>query len=320
MKTSGILKVVYAIIIIVVTAALGASFTHMHDWTMYVLPPSTPTAFGWVNAIISELTPLAGSLYLMHAHKHNGPTWPAWVMLIYGFAASAIGQVHAAGTDPSFWALVAALLPVVSAFILIKVLFILLDQHTPTDLGQPAQEVVHHPASTVFTAPTVHTSGTVTEPGVHTFTETSVHTGPSQSVNSVEHVDDSTVHTDVHAGQDPCAPPVHTSEKSNVHKPKPAAVNRPKKAVHKPATASVNADREQLRRDVHELRQTMTVRAVADQLGISTGLVNKLSKEPIEPVNTAAVNREAEQELAGVDMDAELARLLAGDDNKKDEE
>jgi meiotically up-regulated gene 157 (Mug157) protein len=43
-------------------AAGAASFTHMHDWTMENSPEDTAAWFGWVNALISELIPIAGVL------------------------------------------------------------------------------------------------------------------------------------------------------------------------------------------------------------------------------------------------------------------
>lgn len=130
MKSRWALWSVFVIVGIVVVVALAASFTHMHDWTLHVLPKGTNDLYGWVNAVISELTPLAGSLYLMYAHQNSLRKWPAWVMLGYGLSASVIGQIHAAGSDPSILALVAALLPVTAAFVLIKVGFMLLEAQT----------------------------------------------------------------------------------------------------------------------------------------------------------------------------------------------
>ena len=40
----------------------AASFTHVHDWTMHNSPAGTPGWFGWANAVISELTPIAAGL------------------------------------------------------------------------------------------------------------------------------------------------------------------------------------------------------------------------------------------------------------------
>jgi meiotically up-regulated gene 157 (Mug157) protein len=51
-----------AIVAVVGLAAGAASFTHVHDWTMHNSPAGTPDWFGWANAVISELAPIAALL------------------------------------------------------------------------------------------------------------------------------------------------------------------------------------------------------------------------------------------------------------------
>ena len=58
---SALLVVILAVVAI---AAGWASFTHVHDWTMRHAPAGTPDAFGWVNAVISELVPVAAFLVI----------------------------------------------------------------------------------------------------------------------------------------------------------------------------------------------------------------------------------------------------------------
>lgn len=203
--------------------------------------------------------------------------------------------------------------------------------------GLPAPVSVHQLAPAVFTASPVHTPGPVPADPVHTFTAEPVNMCTQAPVHTpVNNVSDSsdelctTVNTDVHAGQDPCTPAVN-SEPDAVHADGPAGVHdEPELPVHKPAARPVNkakkppvntqkgavhkpaaADREQLRQRVHKLRQTMTVRQVATELGISTGLVNKLSKEPL---TAADVEEAARAALEGVDWDAGLAEI-AGQQN-----
>lgn len=346
LKRITLLHGVIGIIVVVVGAALFASFTHTIDWTMAVLPNgkvdegesptdigaiiTTPKWFGWVNAIISELTPVAGSLYLFHAHQTKAPQWPGAVMLGFGICASAVGQLYGSGatfvTDP-FFAFVAGLLPVTAATLLLKVLFMVISGSAPDapnatapilgpqtqvshhqNAGPQAPVSVHHPVPGAFTAPPVNAPAPADEPPVHTFTEPAVNAVEeavhTEAMDKVEVVHD----TDVHAAQEPCTPPVNAEPEAPVNKPSRPTVNKPKKTVHKPKPAAVNADREQLRRRVHELRKTETVRDVAEQLGISTGLVNKLSKEPLEPpVN---VDEVAEAELKNVDWESGLAEIL----------
>ena len=47
------------ILIAVASMAAAASFTHVHDWTMSVVPAGTGSWFGWANAVITELVPAA---------------------------------------------------------------------------------------------------------------------------------------------------------------------------------------------------------------------------------------------------------------------
>ncbi|SCL16871.1 hypothetical protein GA0074694_1801 [Micromonospora inyonensis] len=52
--------VILVLIVLVVGGLAGAaSFTHVHDWTMANSPAGTGDWFGWANAAISELLPLA---------------------------------------------------------------------------------------------------------------------------------------------------------------------------------------------------------------------------------------------------------------------
>ncbi|BCJ73292.1 hypothetical protein CS0771_28360 [Catellatospora sp. IY07-71] len=59
-KTARIEGAVLVLILLAVGGAAGAaSFTHVHDWTMHNSPSSTGDWFGWANAVITELVPIA---------------------------------------------------------------------------------------------------------------------------------------------------------------------------------------------------------------------------------------------------------------------
>lgn len=63
MRSERVENAVLALIVTVVGVAAGAAaFTHMHDWTMTNSPEGTADWFGWANACISELVPVAALL------------------------------------------------------------------------------------------------------------------------------------------------------------------------------------------------------------------------------------------------------------------
>ena len=71
--------VVQVVTMLAVAAMAGAaSFRHVHDWTMHNSPPGTGDWFGWANAMVSELIPLAAGLEARrrrrrHGHRTVGP-------------------------------------------------------------------------------------------------------------------------------------------------------------------------------------------------------------------------------------------------------
>jgi len=61
----------------------AASFTHVHDWTMRNVPPGTGTWFGWANAVITELVPIACGLEVRRRKRHHRPvTYPMTILVI----------------------------------------------------------------------------------------------------------------------------------------------------------------------------------------------------------------------------------------------
>lgn len=89
--------VVLVVILLVVGSFSGAaSFTHVHDWTMQHTPAGRGEWFGWVNAVISELVPIA-SLLVMRRRRRGGQSvaYPA-VLLVAGLAFSITAQLAVA--------------------------------------------------------------------------------------------------------------------------------------------------------------------------------------------------------------------------------
>jgi hypothetical protein len=113
---------VLAVIVTVVAAAAGwASFTHVHDWTMRHAPTGTPDAFGWVNAVISELVPVAAFLTIRRRRATGAPIGYPLALLIAAAALSLAAQLAVAQPSPSGWLLSAV--PALAFMALVKLVF-----------------------------------------------------------------------------------------------------------------------------------------------------------------------------------------------------
>ncbi|HEX8344190.1 MAG TPA: DUF2637 domain-containing protein [Actinoplanes sp.] len=113
---------VLALILAVVAVAAGwASFTHVHDWTMRHAPTGTPGAFGWVNAVISELVPVAAFLTIRRRRRAGAPIGYPVVLLLASAALSLGAQLAVASPSPSGWLLSAV--PALAFMALVKLVF-----------------------------------------------------------------------------------------------------------------------------------------------------------------------------------------------------
>ncbi|WP_436522566.1 DUF2637 domain-containing protein [Actinoplanes sp. HUAS TT8] len=113
--------VLAAILTIVAVAAGWASFTHVHDWTMRHALTGTPDAFGWVNAVISELVPVAALLTIKRRRRDGGPLGYPLFLLIAAGALSLSAQLAVAQPSPSGWLLSAV--PALAFMALVKLVF-----------------------------------------------------------------------------------------------------------------------------------------------------------------------------------------------------
>ncbi|GAA4939200.1 hypothetical protein GCM10025331_26440 [Actinoplanes utahensis] len=120
-----------AILTTVAVAAGWASFTHVHDWTMRHAPAGTPDAFGWVNAVISELVPVAALLTIKRRRQTGAPIGYPLALLIAAGALSLSAQLAVAQPSPSGWLLSAV--PALAFMALVKLVF------TGTPASAPAE-------------------------------------------------------------------------------------------------------------------------------------------------------------------------------------
>ncbi|WP_307798259.1 hypothetical protein [Actinoplanes flavus] len=109
------------ILTVVAVAAGWASFTHVHDWTMRHAPTGTPDAFGWVNAVISELVPVAALLIIKRRRRDGAPIGYPLFLLIAAGTLSLCAQLAVAQPSPAGWLLSAV--PALAFMALVKLIF-----------------------------------------------------------------------------------------------------------------------------------------------------------------------------------------------------
>lgn len=83
----------------------AASFTHVHDWTMANSPAGTGDWFGWANAAISELIPIAALLMIRKRRRAGGPIGYPMFLLVCAVALSMSAQLAVAKPGVSGWLL-----------------------------------------------------------------------------------------------------------------------------------------------------------------------------------------------------------------------
>ncbi|WFE37446.1 hypothetical protein [Micromonospora sp. WMMD998] len=134
LNTSRLEALALVLILLIVAGTAGwASFSHVHDWTMRHVPDGTPDAFGWANAVLSDLVPVACLLDIRRRRRHRDPIgYPVFLMLAFA-AFSLAAQLAVADASPSGWLLSA--LPALAFMALTKLVF----TGTPTPATAPAR-------------------------------------------------------------------------------------------------------------------------------------------------------------------------------------
>ncbi|MET8306063.1 hypothetical protein [Micromonospora sp. NPDC005173] len=144
--------VLVLILIIVGGSAGAASFTHVHDWTMANSPTNTPGWFGWANAVISELVPIAALLTIRRRRRTGAPIGYPMTLLIAAAGLSLAAQLAVAKPGPSGWLLSAV--PALAFMALVKL--VLAPAPTPQPMppvSEPAQPIRVQVAEQVTTEP-----------------------------------------------------------------------------------------------------------------------------------------------------------------------
>ncbi|MCT2282082.1 hypothetical protein M3G91_31235 [Micromonospora chalcea] len=145
--------VLVLILIAVAGFAGAASFTHVKDWTLANSPTGTGAWFGWANAVISELVPIACLLTIRRRRRTGAPIGYPLFLLIAAASLSLAAQLAVAKPGISGWLLSAV--PALAFMALVKL--VLAPAPTPeqptTAAAAPAETIRVQVAEQVTTEP-----------------------------------------------------------------------------------------------------------------------------------------------------------------------
>ena len=133
---------VQALILLVMGGMAGAaSFTHVHNLTV---EHGQPSWFGWVNAVVVELTSIAAGLEIRRRRRTGQPVAVIVAVLVVAVGTSLAAQVALA--QPSVWGWIVAALPALGFLTSIKIVLARTEpvqpRPVPTDLEPPAPRVI----------------------------------------------------------------------------------------------------------------------------------------------------------------------------------
>ncbi|PGH43863.1 hypothetical protein COO58_05005 [Micromonospora sp. WMMA1996] len=145
--------VLVLILIAVAGFAGAASFTHVKDWTLANSPAGTGAWFGWANAVISELVPIACLLTIRRRRRSGAPIGYPLFLLIAAAGLSLAAQLAVAKPGISGWLLSAV--PALAFMALVKLVL------APAPSGEgitppaaPAEPIRVQVAEQITTEPT----------------------------------------------------------------------------------------------------------------------------------------------------------------------
>ncbi|MEU1754000.1 hypothetical protein ABZ436_15225 [Micromonospora matsumotoense] len=129
--------VVLVLILIAVAGFAGAaSFTHVKDWTLANSPTGTGQWFGWANAVISELVPIACLLTIRRRRRTGASIGYPLFLLLAAAGLSLAAQLAVAKPGLSGWLLSAV--PALAFMALVKL--VLAPAPAATNDAPPAAE------------------------------------------------------------------------------------------------------------------------------------------------------------------------------------
>ncbi|MBO4160613.1 hypothetical protein [Micromonospora antibiotica] len=162
--------VVLVLILVAVAGFAGAaSFTHVKDWTLANSPTGTGQWFGWANAVISELVPIACLLTIRRRRRLGASIGYPLFLLIAAAGLSLAAQLAVAKPGLSGWLLSAV--PALAFMALVKL--VLAPAPAATDNTSPVAEPaepIHVQVTEQVTAEPVTPAAITTDPAPITVT------------------------------------------------------------------------------------------------------------------------------------------------------
>ncbi|MGS2613643.1 hypothetical protein ACVCAH_03790 [Micromonospora sp. LZ34] len=147
--------VLVLILLTVAGFAGAASFTHVKDWTLANSPQGTGAWFGWANAVISELVPIACLLTIRRRRRTGAPIGYPLFLLIAAAGLSLAAQLAVAKPGISGWLLSAV--PALAFMALVKLVLAPVKGDTQPPAAAPAEplraQVAEPAAPAAITAP-----------------------------------------------------------------------------------------------------------------------------------------------------------------------
>ncbi|SCG63247.1 hypothetical protein [Micromonospora coxensis] len=155
--------VVLVLILLTVAGFAGAaSFTHVKDWTLANSPAGTGAWFGWANAVISELVPIACLLTIRRRRRTGAPIGYPLFLLIAAAGLSLAAQLAVAKPGISGWLLSAV--PALAFMALVKLVLAPTKDHNQTPTPTPVDPIRVQVAEQVTTEPAPPAAITAPEP------------------------------------------------------------------------------------------------------------------------------------------------------------
>lgn len=114
----------------------AASFTHVHDWTMTNSPDNTGDWFGWANAVVSELVPIAALLVMRRRRRTGQPVAYPACLLVGALILSVTAQLAVA--KPGFFGGLVSVVPALAFAALAKLVL----GKTPAPEPEPVPVIV----------------------------------------------------------------------------------------------------------------------------------------------------------------------------------
>ncbi|MCX4470800.1 hypothetical protein OOK41_10855 [Micromonospora sp. NBC_01655] len=134
--------IVLVLILIAVAGFAGAaSFTHVKDWTLANSPTGTGQWFGWANAVISELVPIACLLTIRRRRRLGASIGYPLFLLIAAAGLSLAAQLAVAKPGFSGWLLSAV--PALAFMALVKLVLAPAKGDNPTSTAAKPAEPIH---------------------------------------------------------------------------------------------------------------------------------------------------------------------------------